>query len=1081
MARMNSALRRLMKRGGARTGWLTVALLAILVRTGPVVAQTVLDDFEDLSGWSASASDGTHVWVTPDAGHTGMGMRIGFDLNAGGGYLIVRKTFSLPLPANYAFSFYLRGEGPQNNLEFKLLDSSGKNVWWRKQRDFVSPAEWQRISIRKSRIEFAWGPSNRELKRVGAIEFALSASAGGKGAMWIDDLQLEEREPATHDGLTPTVTASTSVAGHEAPLIFDHDPHTSWKSAPVADHQEVLIDLLKNWEYGGLLVDWEPDDYATAYQVQVSHDGAHWTTAYSSTAGHGGRDYIYMPDAESRYIKFDLERSSRGQGYGIAEVTVEPFEFSASPNQFFTAIARDAAAGTYPKYFYGKQTYWTVIGAPDDDKEALLNEEGMLEVDKGAFSIEPFLYVDGQLINWNTVHTAQQLEAGYLPIPSVTWQHNDLTLKITAFANGPSGVSTLYARYRIDNRGEEHEHVRLFLAIRPFQVNPPWQSLNMTGGVTTIREIRIEGRTVWVNRDKAVISLTTPDRFGAATFDQGAITDFLQAGRVPPQSQVSDVFGFASGALQYTLEIDPDAAEEVYLAVPFHEPYAMASAALAPQDVAAAVGKQLEDSEAYWRTVLRRVEIQLPPAAEKIAQAVKTTLAYILINRDGAAIQPGSRNYARSWIRDGALTSAALLEMGCTPEVRDFIRWFVGYQSKEGKIPCCVDRRGADPVPENDSNGEFIYAVMEYYRYTHDVGFVQDMWSHVVSAVDYLSALRRKRMTSAYETPENAAFYGLLPESISHEGYTASPVHSYWDDFFALRGFKDAASLAVVVGDDERAASFASLRDAFRHDLSASIAKAMAQHGIDYIPGSVELGDFDATSTAIAVDPGGELADLPQAALLRTFERYYRDFEKRRNGDGEGTAYTPYELRNVATLVRMGQRERAFEILTAIVADQRPPAWNEWAEVIWRDTGAPNFIGDMPHTWVGSSFIHSVRSLFAYERESDGALVIAAGLPSTWTMAESGVGVKRLPTHYGVLNYTLHSDGPNRLRAQLSGDLTLPPGKIVLDPQPPLLEPLRGVTVNGRPVQSFTGDTVTISEFPADVVLEYGASAKEEQ
>ena len=33
---------------------------------------------------------------------------------------------------------------------------------------------------------------------------------------------------------------------------------------------------------------------------------------------------------------------------------------------------------------------------------------------------------------------------------------------------------------------------------------------------------------------------------------------------------------------------------------------------------------------------------------------------------------------------------------------------------------------------------------------------------------------------------------GLVTESISHEGYSAKPVHSYWDDFWALRGLDDA-------------------------------------------------------------------------------------------------------------------------------------------------------------------------------------------------------------------------------------------------------------------------------------------------
>lgn len=1040
----------------------------------------MLDEFEESSGWTATASEGTEVWILQDTGHTGSGLRIGFDLNSGGGYVLVRKAFSLPLPENYAFSFYLRGEAPPNNLEFKLIDASGKNVWWRKFRDFSFPTEWQRITIRKSRIEFAWGPSSRELKHVGVIEFAISASTGGKGSIWIDDLEFEEREPSVHDGLTAnaTASASTSLAGQEPALMLDRDGHTCWKSETLPENQWVLIDLLRNWEYGGLVIDWDPDDYATAYQVQVSNDGENWTSVYDTISGRGRREYIYMPDAESRYIRLQLYRSSRGQGYGIADVTVKPFEFSASPNAFFAAIAQDAPTGTYPKYVYGKQTYWTVIGVNWDDKEALMNEEGMLEVDRGGFSLEPFLILDGQLITWNSVHVVQDLEDGYLPIPSVTWQHDRVTLTITAFAGGEPKASALYAKYALQNVGDAAAHVRLFVAIRPFQVNPPWQSLNMNGGVTTIRELRFDGRAVWVDRDKVVISISRPDGFGAATFAEGGVTDFLLRDTLPPQSQVSDPFGFASGALQYTFDLKPKAREEVYVAVPFHEPHVYAAAGLGSEDGPSFVSKQLEETRRYWQTILGRVDIQLPPGAEKIVQTLKTTVAYLLINRNGPAIRPGPRNYARSWIRDGAFGATALLEMGCPREARDFIQWYARYQLPNGKVPCCVDRRGADPVPENDSQGEFIHAIMEYYRYTRDVGFLQDMWPHVVRAVDYLVGLRQKRMTAAYRNPDKEAFYGLLPESISHEGYTAHPMHSYWDDFFALRGLKDAARMAVVVGDEERATSFATVCAEFRHDLYASITKTMANHEIDYIPGSVELGDFDPSSTAVALEPGGELANLPQPALARTFERYYADFEQRRQGAIEWEALTPYELRNVAALIQLGQKEQALEILDVLLGDQRPAAWNEWAEVVWRDPTAPRFIGDMPHTWVGSSYIHSARSLFVYERESDQALVIAAGVRPEWVMSESGVSVKRLPTYYGVLNYSLRSVGPDAVRLQLSGDLNMPPGNIVVPS--PVTRPLMAVTVNGKATESFSADSVTVSEFPADVVLHYATQSAHE-
>ena len=58
-------------------------------------------------------------------------------------------------------------------------------------------------------------------------------------------------------------------------------------------------------------------------------------------------------------------------------------------------------------------------------------------------------------------------------------------------------------------------------------------------------------------------------------------------------------------------------------------------------------------------------------------------------------------------------------------------------------------------------------------------------------------------------------------------------------------------------------ARFAALRDEYRKSFYESMRLAMKTHGIDYVPGCVELGDFDATSTAVAVFPCDELGLVP--------------------------------------------------------------------------------------------------------------------------------------------------------------------------------------------------------------------------
>jgi len=337
-----------------------------------------------------------------------------------------------------------------------------------------------------------------------------------------------------------------------------------------------------------------------------------------------------------------------------------------------------------------------------------------------------------------------------------------------------------------------------------------------------------------------------------------------------------------------------------------------------------------------WREQLNRVPLDTPP---RIANTIRTSLAYILIHRDGAALQPGSRAYERSWIRDGALMAPVLLRLGHVAEAREFAEWFATFQYPSGKIPCCVDRRGADPVPENDSHGEFIFLVAEVYRTTHDVEFVKRMWPHVEAAARYINELR---------AANHGEFEGLVTESISHEGYSAKAVHSYWDDFFALKGLRDAAMLAKLIGKSE----FDDDAARMQRDLRASIDRVIAAHHLDFIPGSAELADFDPSATAIAVAPLGLADVLPQEQLRNTFAKYL--------ATPHGDLYTPYEMRIIDALIALGDTSHTAQLVDFFLADQRPRAWNEWAEVVRKNPRAPGFIGDMPHAWIASDFVRAV-------------------------------------------------------------------------------------------------------------------------
>ena len=121
---------------------------------------------------------------------------------------------------------------------------------------------------------------------------------------------------------------------------------------------------------------------------------------------------------KSRFLRLDLERSDRGAGYAIRNIVVEPYQFASTPNSFFGAIAKDAPRGAYPRYFANEQSYWTVVGVKGDYQRALIDELGRVEPGEGWGSIEPFLYLNDELVTWDDVEAVQALEGGYLPIPT---------------------------------------------------------------------------------------------------------------------------------------------------------------------------------------------------------------------------------------------------------------------------------------------------------------------------------------------------------------------------------------------------------------------------------------------------------------------------------------------------------------------------------------------------------------------------------------------------------------------------------------------------------------------------------------
>ncbi|MDR3652912.1 MAG: discoidin domain-containing protein [Paludibacter sp.] len=1052
-----------------------ILLIISLLISNLVSAQmTVLDDFNSTDGWQYIKSEGGDVKmnISTDQGHTGTAIRLDYDFTKGTGYSGFQKLFPLNLPDNYEITFWMKANSPSNNFEFKVIDASGDNVWFVNHRNFNFPTEWKKIKIKKRNLEFAWGPNpSPKPPRIDRIEFTIASMVGGKGTIWVDDLKFEQLPSETANYPQPSVTFIPKMKT-SADAMFDRKSETFWTSKN-CKKQSILIDLKQKREIGGLNIEWTKDQFASNFAIALSDDGKTWENVFVNTKNDNQNNIIPFEDAEPRYIRIDLNQSNNNV-FGITELKFIEANDVDGRNKFMIYNALNSEKGDYPSYFLKQASFFTITGMNNDVQEGLLSENGMVEAEKGAFSLEPMIMQNGKLYNWSNVEVSQTMGKSTKPqdfqfVPGVKWKMDNLNFATEVTSGGEANKSSnLYIKYTFINTTSQAQNFDFLVLLRPYQVNPYYQFLNLEGGVGKIKNIQgVDNKSVDVD-GKTIYSTLPYQNLSTYSMIDGDVVSLLKKQKFNRETSVTDASSLSTGVLRYAMTLQPNETKVMFVKSPYYN--TKSSSAQITND---AVSKEFDEAVNFWSQKINHVEFNLPASADKMIDTYKSQLVYILINRDNAGFQPGSRSYERSWIRDGALTSSALLKNGIVPEVKDYLNWYANYLYENGKVPCVVDKRGPDPVPENDSEGEFIYAIREYYNFTKDIDFLKSKNDKILLDVSYIEKMIAECSTDKFKNGNDSlkAQYGLVPESISHEGYSAKPMHSYWDDFFTIKGLKDATDIQHILGNTAEEKRIGDIRDTFTKNLYNSINLAMKNKGINYIPGCAELGDFDATSTTISLTPCNEFINLPKPQILNTFDKYYDYFTKRKNNTINWVNYTPYENRVIGSFIILNEPERAHDLIAYFLHDQRPQAWNHWAEVVWKDYRYPGYIGDMPHTWVGSDFVNAIRTMFVYENEYDASLVLASALYQDWIDAPEGMSVNHLPTYYGEVSYSIKKDG-NSYHFNISGDLKLPANGIKIQNFNDSKMPKK-VTVNGKEIKTFTDKYIQIMLSPANVVIDY--------
>src|SRR5690606_1308897 len=225
-------------------------------------------DFEAAAKWRVVASNQVSGSLRSVEGAEGKALCLDYDFNGVSGYVGIQRDLPMDYPENYRFGFQLRGDSPDNDLQFKLVDASGDNVWWVNRPKYDYPRDWTQVSYRKRHIDKAWGPDpDQTLRSSARLEFTIYNNVGGRGTVCFDTLTFQ---PLPEDDGSPLVPvwAMSTVPAHDAMAVFDGDERTAWE-AP-AGPQRIAMDLGRVREFGGLRLQWRDGQHASRYAVSVS-------------------------------------------------------------------------------------------------------------------------------------------------------------------------------------------------------------------------------------------------------------------------------------------------------------------------------------------------------------------------------------------------------------------------------------------------------------------------------------------------------------------------------------------------------------------------------------------------------------------------------------------------------------------------------------------------------------------------------------------------------------------------------------------------------------------------------------------
>jgi len=599
---------------------------------------------------------------------------------------------------------------------------------------------------------------------------------------------------------------------------------------------------------------------------------------------------------------------------------------------------------------------WTILGSIESDEKGVIDLKGMISPKENFPSLDIFIQYNNEYF-FPSRNKIEQTVDGLTGIIKTFYNGSDFEYNFETFSSEKD--KGIFLKYNF--KSKKSGLYRFLFLIRPF--NPE--------SFIPIFDIEIKDNKVFANSSSFLIPLTKDYKF-ILFDDETDINDF----KVNEKNRITSKYGLSTGGIYYELNLNENEEKNFELFLPQEENYSI--------DLNFDKSK---DDKIFFMKKERENELIIDVPDDNINRIFNSNKIYLKSLINSEYITPGPLTYKKFWFRDSAYMIPALMKIGDFKRAEKIIEYFKKKIKRDGYFQ--------SQVGEWDSNGQAIFTMAEYYRYTKDKEFLNEFYPYIKKGAEWIERKRKKYVDS----------YRLLPSSFSAEHFGPNDLY-YYDDYFGLKGLLDASSLANEIGNKNDSENFLKYYLEFKIDVRKAIDKDQKRLNKKICVGAFGRNiDASIIATFTSIFPLN-LDLLSKDEIMNSYEELRKRFFVNncfyQNITHSGiNLYLTLEI--AEALLYLNKEKEATNLFDSVISlltktYTGPEAINP------KSLGGCE--GDGHHGWLVAELIHFIRNSLLFEKEN--GVVILSGSRKEWFKDGDKILFNNGVTYFGNISFEVN-------------------------------------------------------------------------